>query len=223
MRARLSVVIPTLNAGTALPACLSALMQGVEAGLIRELVISDGGSQDATPIIAEEAGAILVTGAPSRGGQLRRGIAASRGEWLLILHADSILPEDWPSMIEAKLSSGHPAHFRLRFNTRGLAPTLVAAWANLRARLFRLPYGDQGLLISRAEYDAVGGFDDIPLMEDVAMARKLGQRLTVLPGAITTSAAKYHRDGWIRRGARNLGLLIRYLLGGDPERLARKY
>ncbi len=223
MRAQLSVVIPTLDAETGLVRCLPALTEGLTAGLIRELVISDGGSGDATLTIAEAAGAVVVTGAPSRGGQLRRGAAAAQGEWLFFLHADCVLPPGWADLVSAHLSDGRPAHFRLRFDAGGSAARWVAGWANLRSRLFHLPYGDQGLLISRAEHDAVGGYRDIPLMEDVAMARALGRRLVALPAAVTTSAAKYRRDGWGRRGWRNLGLLIRYLLGADPEDLARRY
>ena len=223
MRAQLSVVIPTLNAERALPACLARLMEGVETGVIREVIITDGGSTDATRVMSEDSGAIIVSGAPSRGGQLRRGAAASSGDWLLVVHADSLLPEGWASLVINHLPTERPAHFRLRFDARGLAPTLVAAWANLRARLLKLPYGDQALLISRAEYDAVGGYADIPLMEDVAIARSLRRRLSILPASVTTSAAKYQRDGWFRRGARNLILLIRYLLGATPEDLLRKY
>lgn len=223
MRAEISVVIPTLDAQAALPACLDGLMEGLEAGLIRELVISDGGSRDATLGIAEEVGAVIVRGPASRGGQLRRGAAAAHGRWLLFLHADTVLPAGWAACVKAHLPTGRPAHFRLRFDARGAAPRIVAGWANLRARLLRLPYGDQGLLISRAEYDAAGGYRDIPLMEDVAMARVLGRRLAMLPLAVLTSAAKYRRDGWLRRGARNLSLLLRYLAGADPERLAGRY
>ena len=223
MRAELSVVIPTLDAEAGLPACLSGLMEGVEAGLIRELVITDGGSTDATLSIAEEVGAQVVTGPPSRGGQLRRGVAATDGAWVLVIHADSVLPAGWAEALPAQMQTGRPAYFRLRFDVTGLAPQAVALWANLRARWLGLPYGDQGLLISRADYDAVGGYRDIPLMEDVALARALRGRLTRLPMAITTSAAKYQHDGWGRRGARNLTLLLRFLLGADPERLARRY
>ncbi len=223
MRAQLSVVIPTLNAASDLPACLIALMEGVEMALIRELVVTDGGSTDATLKIAKEVGADVVTGPPSRGGQLRRGVAATEGEWLLILHADSLLPHGWGAAVAAQMSSGSAAYFRLRFDTDGFAASWVSAWANARARWLGLPYGDQGLLISRAEYDAVGGFSDIPLMEDVAIARALRGRLTALPLEITTSAAKYQRDGWLRRGTRNLTLLLRYLGGTDPERLAGRY
>src|SRR6056297_428884 len=223
MRAKLSVVMPTLNATQGLARSLPALAEGLDAGLIRELIISDGGSTDPTLTIADEAGALVVSGPASRGGQLRRGADAATGEWLLFLHADTVLPPGWAEMVQDQISTGRPAYFRMRFDAAGLAPSLIAGWANLRARRFHLPYGDQGLLISRAEYDAVGGFRDIPLMEDVAMARALGARLQGLPGYVTTSADRYRRDGWMRRGARNLSLLLRYLMGADPERLARRY
>jgi len=223
MRAKLSVVISTLNAETGLERSLPALAEGVSAGLLRELVISDGGSDDGTLAIADAAGAQVLEGAPSRGGQLARGAAAARGEWLLFLHADTVLAPGWAVAVAAHLPSGRPGYFRLRFDDAGLAARIVAGWANLRARALGLPYGDQGLLISRAEYDAAGGFADIPLMEDVAMARALGRRLVALSGVAVTSAAKYRRDGWLQRGARNLSLLLRYLLGARPEDLAKRY
>ena len=219
MRAELSVIIPTLDAAVALPQTLGGLMEGLEAGLVRELIISDGGSGDATRAMADEVGAVWVSGAPSRGGQLRRGVVASGGAWLLVLHADTVLPERWSGVVERQMSRGRPGYFRLGFDAEGLAPTLVAGWANLRSRVFGLPYGDQGLLISRSEYDAVGGYLDIPLMEDVAMARALGRRMEEMPLRVRTSATRYARDGWMRRGGRNLMLLLRYLCGTQPEKL----
>lgn len=223
MRAALSVIIPTLDAGQGLPECLGALVEGLEAGVIRELIVSDGGSGDATLQLADTAGAIIVQGAPSRGGQLRRGAQVAGGDWLLFLHADTVLPPNWPQAVQAQIAAGGPAAFRLRFDTSGPMPTLVAGWANLRSRAFGLPYGDQGLLITRSDYEAAGGFEDIPLMEDVAMARALRGRITLLPLAVTTSAARYRRDGWLRRGTRNVLTLIRYLCGTDPTRLAKAY
>ncbi|NSY38354.1 TIGR04283 family arsenosugar biosynthesis glycosyltransferase [Leisingera sp. ANG59] len=224
MPAPLSIVIPTLNAEGELPATLEHLMEGLAAGLIRELVITDGGSTDATRAIAEAAGAEWISGAPSRGGQLRRGCAAAEGEWLLVIHADTHLEPGWAAAVAQHLQEGHgsPACFRLRFRARGLMPAWVAAWANLRTRLIGLPYGDQGLLIARADYEAAGGYPDQPLMEDVALVRRL-HRLTVLPSSALTSAVRYQRAGWLRRGGRNLWTLTRYAMGVSPEKLAADY
>ena len=144
MPAPISVVIPTLNAADALPECLGALMEGLHAGLIRDLIISDGGSTDQTLEIAEKAGARIAKGAPSRGGQLRRGCAEASGDWVLILHADTVLESGWSEAVSAHLSSGTPAAFRLAFRARGIAPRWVSGWANLRSRVFGLPYGIRG-------------------------------------------------------------------------------
>lgn len=223
MRAPISIVIPTLNAAGSLPRCLEALMEGLAQGVIRELIVTDGGSSDATVEMADAAGAQVVTGPASRGGQLRRGCAAAQGEWLLILHADTVLSPGWAQIVADHIAeSGQGAYFRLSFSHSGLMPTLVAGWANIRSRLLGLPYGDQGLLVRRAEYDAAGGYPDQPLMEDVALVRAL-PRLTPLPIRAMTSAERYQRVGWLRRGARNLWTLARYFAGADPEQLAESY
>lgn len=224
MRAQLSIVIPTLNAEAALPATLDALLPGVGAGVIREVIVSDGGSRDRSRALAADAGAEFVVGAAGRGGQLARGAEAARGDWMLFLHADTHLPEAWVGAVCAHMArSGDAAAFRLGFRAEGFKARMVAGWANWRTRLFGLPYGDQGLLISRALYDAMGGFGDMPLMEDVAMARALKGRLVMLPETVSTDAVRYIQGGWLRRGTRNLWTLTRYLLGADPLVLARGY
>ncbi len=223
MRAQISVVVPTLNAEGALGACFSALMEGLEVGLIRELVVSDGGSSDATGPTAQAWGAEVVHGLASRGGQLRRGVAAAQGEWLLILHADTVLAQGWSTAVRAHLDNEEQAGwFPLAFDQRGMAAGIVAGWANLRSRA-GLPYGDQGLLIHRKLYEKVGGYPDQPLMEDVAIARALRGRLRKLDSVAVTSAAKYRAQGWLRRGGRNLWTLVRYGAGVTPERLAQSY
>ncbi|MFY2824662.1 TIGR04283 family arsenosugar biosynthesis glycosyltransferase [Ruegeria sp. MALMAid1280] len=222
MPAPISIVIPTLNAGEALSESLPALMEGLHTGLIRELIVTDGGSTDPTLEIAVEAGAQIMTGAPSRGGQLRRGCAVARAEWLLILHADTVLQAGWGQEVGEHLATGKPAAFRLAFGAKGFWPTWVAGWANLRSRVFGLPYGDQGLLVPRRMYEKAGGYSDQPLMEDVALVRAL-PRVTLLNARAVTSADRYARVGWLRRGTRNLWTLTRYFLGADPEQLAQAY
>ncbi len=222
MSAPISIVIPTLNSGHSLPGTLQALMEGLHSGLIRELIVTDGGSEDPTLEMADEAGAKIVTGPASRGGQLQRGCAKASGDWLLILHADTELQSGWSAIVAEHLRSHRPAAFRLRFRVSGIGARWVAGWANLRSRVFGLPYGDQGLLVRRREYDSVGGFPDQPLMEDVALIRVL-PRPVLLKADAVTSAERYIRQGWFRRGARNLWTLARYFLGADPHLLAQSY
>jgi len=225
MPAPLSVIIPTLNAAADLPGTADALLAGATGGLIRELVISDGGSTDATLTAAREIGAVVVTGPPGRGGQIARGVAAASGDWLLVLHADTRPAPGWTGAVRAHIAAhpGRAGWFRLRFRAPGVMARLVAGGANLRARLLGLPYGDQGLLISRSLLESLGGYPDLPLMEDVALARKLRGRLRCLGPMAETSAEAYLRNGWVRRAAFNLTTLARYLLGTPPETLARRY
>jgi len=225
MRAPLSIIIPTLNAGDDLVLTLGALGPGLQAGLIREVIISDGGSGDATRAIADSAGAIWLSGPAGRGGQLARGAGQAEGQWLLFLHADTYLTEDWPDAVLVHMRDypDKAGYFRLAFRAEGSRPRLVAGWANLRARRLDLPYGDQGLLIHRDHYARIGGFADIPLMEDVAIARALKASLHPLDATAFTSADRFVAQGWMRRGTRNLVTLARYLCGADPKVLAKAY
>ncbi|PRY94450.1 hypothetical protein BCF33_0038 [Hasllibacter halocynthiae] len=221
-RAPISVVIPTLNAAGALPGLLGDLVTGAVQGLVREVVVSDGGSSDATAAIAAAAGARTLEGPPGRGGQLRRGCAAARGAWLWSLHADTRLPPGWTGPAERFLARGTGAGWaRLSFRAGGLPPRWVAGWANLRSRA-GLPYGDQGLLLPRALYDASGGYPDQPLMEDVVLARNLRGHLAPLDLVLSTDAARYE-GRWLRRGAANLVTLARWRAGTSPDRLAERY
>lgn len=223
MRAPISIVIPTLNAERALARSLPALYRGVQEGLVHELIVVDGGSSDGTVTLARAAGAVLVEAAPSRGGQLRAGCEAARADWILALHADSIPDEGWTDAVAAHLARRGAACFRLRFDDDGPLARMTAGWANLRSRWLGLPFGDQGLLMRREQYRRAGGYRDQPLMEDIAMVRALPGRVRLLPCHVTTSAEKYRRQGWLRRGARNLWLQLRYAAGARPETLARAY
>ncbi len=142
------------------------------------------------------------------------------------MHADTTLSRDWVERTADHLQDrpDKAAAFTLAYRSDERMAKVIAARANRRARWLGLPYGDQGLLIPRKLYDEVGGYDDIPLMEDVRIVQAIGRkRLVLLSAEARTSAAKYERDGWRKRSWRNAALITRYLLGTSPEKLAREY
>jgi len=224
----ISVVIPTLDAARHLPRALASLMTGLMAGLIKQVVVSDGGSGDETLAIADAAGCDIVETERGRAKQLRAGADAAKGKWLLFLHADTALAPGWEReaerFINAPQSRKKAAVYKLAFDDDSPQAQRVVFWARLRARVMKLPYGDQGLLISRFLYDGVGGYPDIPLMEDVEIMRRIGpERLVLFETKAVTSAEKYRRDGYDKRAWRNLGLMARYMMGADPVELAKAY
>jgi rSAM/selenodomain-associated transferase 2 len=214
----LSVVIPTLNAAATLPGCLASLRPG--APLIREIIVVDGGSMDGTLQLTEAA--IVLNTPAGRGGQLRAGIAAASGDFLLLLHADTCLSPNWPKAVAAA-SPDLAGYFHLRLDSPRRMARMIERIVALRCRALSLPYGDQGLLISRALLVQFGGMPDLPLMEDVALARRLKGRLRPLPATATTSAAKYEHDGWLQRPLRNLLCLTMYFAGVPPETIRKFY
>jgi rSAM/selenodomain-associated transferase 2 len=221
----LSVVIPTLNATDRLETILRAITR---ADIVAEVTIADGGSTDATREIAHRHGALIIEAPRGRGSQLAAGAAAASGDWLLFLHADTVPGEGWIEAVARfadDRANRHRAAF-FRFALDDVAPAArrlerLVAW---RCRFLGLPYGDQGLLIGRGFYDLVGGFRDLPLMEDVDMVRRIGRRRLVgLAAPGITSADRYRRDGYVRRPLRNLLCLTLYLLGIPPRLIVPIY
>jgi len=220
----LSIVIPALNAAHTLSATLASLPPLAPA----ETVLVDGGSTDETVSIAEQAGCRIVRSEPGRGRQLSAGADAAHGDWLLFLHADTCLsPEaarDTRTFIRDEVDGTRAACFSLSFQGTHPAARCIASLANWRSRSFGLPYGDQGLLIHRSLYDSVGGYPDQPIMEDVAIVRAIRKaRLHIFRSTVTTSAARYQRDGWIKRPLRNLTCLALYFAGISTARINRLY
>lgn len=216
----LTIVIPTLNAATGLGPCLAAL-DGAD-----DILVVDGGSTDDTVAIAEQAGARVVVAPRGRGTQLHAAGAIAQGDWLLFLHADTQLGAGWRDAVEAHIANSpdRAGYFGLRLDDAAMQARAIERGVAWRVRLLGLPYGDQGLLISRSLYDEIGGFRPLPLMEDVDIARRIGRRrLRHLGTTAQTSAERWRRDGWLRRSARNLACLVLYALGVAPERIARLY
>lgn len=224
----LSVVVPTLNAGASVGATIGALAEARQAMRV-EIIVVDGGSEDDTSAHAAAAAGVTVVTAPrGRGAQLAAGAKHAAGRWLLFLHADTTLEPSWSaaahSFMRAEDGKDRAAYFGFALDDAAPAARRIEALANWRARTFALPYGDQGLLISREMYDALGGYRELPIMEDVDIVRRIGRaRLVALPVTATTSAARYRRDGYVWRPIRNLTLLTLYFLGVPPHRLVRLY
>lgn len=217
----LAVVVPVLNAGETLGATLATLT-GVA------VVVVDGGSTDGSIAVATEAGATLVPTEPGRGGQLAAGAEATGAEWLLFLHGDTCLGAGWraaaASFVADPANRTKAAVFRFRLDDARLRARLMAWGVAWRGRVLGLPYGDQGLLIHRDFYDALGGYRPLPLMEDVDLVHRIGRaRLVFLNVDAVTSAARYRRDGYVVRAARNLLCLVLFLLGAKVGLIKRVY
>lgn len=220
-----SIVIPTRNAAENLARSLAALAGRAS---VREIIVADGGSNDTTMALAMAAGAEIVEAPVGRGRQLARGAEAASGDWLLFLHADTVLDPGWDSAVAGHLAAPENLHcaayFRFALDDPSPSARRLERIVAGRARLLGLPYGDQGLLISRVLYDAVGGFRPLVLMEDVDLVRRIGRgRLTALDCRAVTSAERYRRSGYLARSTRNLTCLTLYFLGLPPRLIARLY
>jgi len=225
----ISVVIPTLNAEATLPATLTALVPAALEGLVREVIVVDGGSKDRTREIADQAGAELLTAPPNRGAQMGAGAHAARHPWLLFLNADTVLDAGWEreashfmGRVDSGASRRTAAAFRFALDDDGIAPRALEGLVRLRCAMLRLPYGEQGLLIPRSVYDKAGGHRAVPLMDDLDLVRRVGlRRVKVLRARAVSNAARYRRDGYIRRALGNEAQRILYSLNLAPARTSQ--
>ena len=222
----LGVVVPTLDSAARLGRCLDALDRG--DALVGDVVIADGGSRDATREIAVQYGARVIDAPSGRGAQLAAGATLVTAPWLLFLHADTWLAPGWAEAARGFIADPgnvtRAAAFRFALDDDAPAARRLEAVVAWRSRALALPYGDQGLLMTRAFYDALGGFRPLPLMEDVDLVRRIGRaRLALLDAAAVTSAERYRRAGYLRRSARNLTCLGLYFAGLPTRAIARLY
>lgn len=216
-----SVIIPTLNEAAYIEATLDALHR--QDGPL-EVIVVDGGSTDGTAALAASYVTVLHT-PQSRARQMNAGAKHATGDALLFLHADTRLPPNGTALIRRTLArSGSEAGiFRLSFDRD--APLLRFYALCTHLPWVRLCFGDRGLFVRRETFEAVGGFPDWPVFEDLELAARLHQRggFTYLSEAVTTSARRFERYGMARQQLRNLRLWLHYCLGTPPEHVAHLY
>lgn len=218
----ISVIIPTLNEEKVLNTTLKHLK---EAGV--EIVVSDGGSTDQTLRIARSSILHVISSPTGRSLQLNRGAEASNGDILLFLHADTLLPANFPDHVTKTLETPGVAAgaFRLSVDDNRTIFRFIEAGANIRSSLLQMPYGDQALFMKTKIFRKVGGFPSMPIMEDfnlVRMLRKEG-RIQTLHEHVITSARRWISQGPIKTTLKNQCMVAGYLLGISPGRLARFY
>jgi rSAM/selenodomain-associated transferase 2 len=221
MAPRVAVVVPALDEEPALRLRLPGLLR-----LADEVVVSDGGSRDATREVAAAAGATVTTGPPGRGRQLNRGAAAAAADVLLFLHADTDLPGGAVEAVRAAAEAGHDGGaFLVRFGSPARVFRLGGALVNLRTRLTKLALGDQAQFATAAAFARLGGYRDWPILEDLDFAWRLRRtgRMVILPLRVTTSARRFERRGVTRTVATNWLIWGLFLAGVSPQRLARLY
>lgn len=219
----ISIVLPVRNEADRLAAVLKPLVDGGSA----DVLVVDGGSTDASAAIAEKMGVPFVVTEAGRARQMNFGANKAGGEILLFVHGDTVVPRDFAAQInQAMREQGVVAGaFRLAIDAEGVGVRFVEQMANLRASLFSLPYGDQALFVRADVFRKMGGFPDIPVMEDFAFVRMLRQqgRIAILPSAVKTCGRRWQQLGVLRTTLTNQLMVLGFLLGISPERLARFY
>ena len=220
---RVSVIIPALNEEQQITATLQAVRQCAP----EDIIVVDGGSTDATARLVTEAGATVLRSKPGRARQMNAGAARAGGLALLFLHADTLLPPNWLAVVSRDLGQDGVAAGSFGFRIAGDFPAKsIVEWAvGFRSRRLQRPYGDQGLFLRRSLFEELGGFADLPIMEDyefVSRLRRRGRVVTVAEPALT-SARRWQRLGLLRTTLINQLIVVGFRLGFSPQKLERLY
>jgi rSAM/selenodomain-associated transferase 2 len=220
---RISIVIPVLNEEKHITATVAALPRSQP----HELVIVDGGSSDRTAEICNRLGATVLLSSRGRARQMNFGARRASGDVLLFLHADTRLPDSAFDDIQQALSNPQcvGGHFDVQLDGAHWMLGVIGAMISLRSRLSQVATGDQAIFVRREVFAELGGYPDIPLMEDVAFARALKRkgRVACLRSRVLTSARRWERDGVWRTILKMWALKSLYLAGISPLRLKRYY
>ena len=220
---RLTIVVPVLNEAAIIAAALAALAPLRARGA--EIIVADGGSRDGTARLAAPFADRVITVPRGRGAPMNAGAALGTGDALLFLHADTTLPDNADRLIEAALARRAWGRFDLRIAGRHPLFAVIARMINWRSRLTGIATGDQAIFVSRKAFEAVGGFPDLPLMEDIAISRRLKRlcRPYCIAAPAVTSGRRWEHNGVIRTILLMWRLRLSYYLGVEPALLAELY
>ena len=220
----ISIVIPVINEEDAIGRALEST-QGAK-GMVERIVI-DGGSHDGTVRKAHDLGARVIESTAGRSQQMNEGARAAKGDTLLFLHADTRLPPGYENHIHRILGrDGTVAGaFQLSIDDPFHGLRLIERLANFRSVRMGMPYGDQAIFLAKETFFRVGGFPEIPIMEDFELMRRLRRqgRIEIAPAPVLTSAQRYHEVGFFKTTLINQGIILAYLFGSSPERLSNWY
>jgi rSAM/selenodomain-associated transferase 2 len=220
---RLTVVIPVLNEAAIIVAALRALEPLRARGA--EIIVADSGSRDGTAALAQPLADRVIMAPRGRGALMNAGATLGRGDAFLFLHADTTLPDNADRLIDAALAHRPWGRFDLRIAGRHPLLAIVARMINWRSRLTGIATGDQAIFVARDAFDAVGGFPDLPLMEDIAISRRLKRlsRPACIATPVVTSGRRWETNGVISTIVLMWRLRLAYYFGVAPELLARRY
>jgi rSAM/selenodomain-associated transferase 2 len=227
MTVTFSIIIPVLNESAGIGEAIGHL-RSLDGGEEVEIIVVDGDPGGGTLRAIPDGSVQKLLSEPGRGRQLNRGAGAASGAVLIFLHADTKLPQDALARIGEALNDRRLAGgaFDLAIDSPARAFRLIELVACCRTRITRIPYGDQAIFLRRDRFRSVGGFREIPIMEDVDLMRRLktaGARIAILPARVVTSARRWETEGILYTTLRNWSLVTLFILGADAGRLARWY
>ena len=219
----ISIIIPALNESATICRTLSSLKEADNL----EMIVVDGGSRDNTTALAGSYGAKVIQTEPCKAIQMNAGAAAARGDILVFLHADTLMPGSFKYQIVSALSQKGVAAgaFRLAIDSTRTGIRFIEGMAYLRSRYLRLPYGDQALFMKKALFEEIGGFPEMPIMEDFILVRRLKRRgkIVIVPESVKTSARRWLHLGIFKAWLINQLIVTAYYLRISPNRLSRWY
>jgi len=225
---RVSIIVPVLNESAGIND-LVAHIRATDTERISEIIVVDGSADGETLRAIQDSSVVRVKSDKGRAKQMNEGARAARGSILLFLHADTELPEAGLSLIATAMDRNRFAAggaFDLGIKSARPAFRLIESMASLRSRITRVPFGDQALFMRSEYFRAIGGYRDIPLMEDVEIMRRIrkkGNKICIIPHKVLTSPRRWEKDGILCCTVRNWLLQLLYCLGAAPSRLARWY